>query len=319
MASKQIITVFGATGNQGGSVIDAFLADKELTSKWQIRAVTRDPSKEASKKLAERGVEVVVGDMNDKASLVKALEGSHTVFAVTDYWASLNMETEVQQGINMADAAKEVGVKHFIWSTLCDINKISNGALPNVYHFDGKAKVDEHIQSIGLPASYFLAGGYMSNISGGMIFRRDQSTGCYTMHMPVPESAPMPLIDTRADTGKWIRGMVNKGVPGQRVLGATAYYKFSEMLDTFKKVFPKEGAKAKFVQVPHDQYQEFLKGAGFPPHVALEMLENMRLLEEFGYYGGESLDESIAVAGGVDKLTSLEQHLRNAPEFKDLE
>ena len=61
--------------------------------------------------------------MNDKASLVKALEGSHTVFAVTDYWATLDAATETQQGINMADAAKEVGVQHFIWSTLPDVNK----------------------------------------------------------------------------------------------------------------------------------------------------------------------------------------------------
>jgi uncharacterized protein YbjT (DUF2867 family) len=59
MADKQIITVFGATGNQGGSVIDVFLSDPELSAKWQIRAITRDPTKEAGKNLAARGVEVV--------------------------------------------------------------------------------------------------------------------------------------------------------------------------------------------------------------------------------------------------------------------
>jgi len=64
--------------------------------------------------------------MNDKASLVKALEGSHTVFAVTDYWATLDADTETKQGVNMADAAKEVGVQHFIWSTLPEIK---NGEL----------------------------------------------------------------------------------------------------------------------------------------------------------------------------------------------
>jgi uncharacterized protein YbjT (DUF2867 family) len=59
MASKQVIAVFGATGNQGGSVVDVFLADPALSAKWQIRAITRDPTKESSKALAARGVEVV--------------------------------------------------------------------------------------------------------------------------------------------------------------------------------------------------------------------------------------------------------------------
>jgi hypothetical protein len=61
--------------------------------------------------------------MDDKDSLVKALQGSHTVFAVTDYWAHLDMKKEIQQGKNMADAALAVGVQHYIWSTLENVTK----------------------------------------------------------------------------------------------------------------------------------------------------------------------------------------------------
>lgn len=57
--AKKIITVFGATGAQGGSVADIFLTDPKLTVDWTVRAVTRDISKESSKKLAARGAEVV--------------------------------------------------------------------------------------------------------------------------------------------------------------------------------------------------------------------------------------------------------------------
>jgi len=57
--SKQTITVFGATGQQGGSVVDAIFADPELKAKWNVRAVTRDTTKDAAKKLAEQGAEVV--------------------------------------------------------------------------------------------------------------------------------------------------------------------------------------------------------------------------------------------------------------------
>jgi uncharacterized protein YbjT (DUF2867 family) len=58
-SAKKIITVIGATGGQGGSVVKAILADAKLTTNWTIRGITRDASKESSKKLASQGVEVV--------------------------------------------------------------------------------------------------------------------------------------------------------------------------------------------------------------------------------------------------------------------
>jgi len=59
MADKKLITVFGATGNQGGSVVQTFLHDAKLKTEWAVRGVTRDVSKESSKKLAAQGVDVV--------------------------------------------------------------------------------------------------------------------------------------------------------------------------------------------------------------------------------------------------------------------
>ena len=56
---SKILTVFGATGNQGGSVIRTVLAHPQLSKTYAIRAVTRDPSKPAGAKLKEQGVEVV--------------------------------------------------------------------------------------------------------------------------------------------------------------------------------------------------------------------------------------------------------------------
>lgn len=59
MAEKRIITVFGATGNQGGAVVEQFLNDPKLSSTWTVRGVTRDISKDSAKKLASQGAEVV--------------------------------------------------------------------------------------------------------------------------------------------------------------------------------------------------------------------------------------------------------------------
>jgi hypothetical protein len=55
---SKILTVFGATGNQGGSVIRAVLADSVLSKEFSIRGITRDVSKPAAKALASKGVDV---------------------------------------------------------------------------------------------------------------------------------------------------------------------------------------------------------------------------------------------------------------------
>ena len=56
---SKLITVFGATGIQGGSVIRNLLADPELSRSYKVRAVTRDASKPAAKELESQGIEVV--------------------------------------------------------------------------------------------------------------------------------------------------------------------------------------------------------------------------------------------------------------------
>ena len=79
---SKVLAVFGATGRQGASLIDYVLNDLELSPKYKIRAVTRDVNSEKSKQLKEK-VEVVSGDVLDRASLEKALTGAHTVFSMT--------------------------------------------------------------------------------------------------------------------------------------------------------------------------------------------------------------------------------------------
>lgn len=56
---SKILTVFGASGNQGGSVVRAVLADSELSKEFRIRAITRDESKGPIKEFAEKGAEIV--------------------------------------------------------------------------------------------------------------------------------------------------------------------------------------------------------------------------------------------------------------------
>jgi uncharacterized protein YbjT (DUF2867 family) len=81
---SKIFTVFGATGNQGGSVVKTILSHPELSKTYKIRAITRDVSKPASVALKEQGCEVVAANLNDRDSVFKAIEGSSVVFGVTN-------------------------------------------------------------------------------------------------------------------------------------------------------------------------------------------------------------------------------------------
>ncbi|KAL4744696.1 hypothetical protein BDW72DRAFT_212266 [Aspergillus terricola var. indicus] len=144
--SRKIVTVVGATGQQGQAVIAAFANNPQ----YQIRGLTRNPSSAAAKDLAAKGIEVVRADINDIDTITAAFKGSHIIFAVTDFWALYQQqgyekakEIERQQGINMVRAAAAVPtLEHYIWSTLGKTKE----EYP-VYHFEGKFDVEQTIRA----------------------------------------------------------------------------------------------------------------------------------------------------------------------------
>src|SRR3984957_8855000 len=129
--NKQLIAVIGATGQQGGAVVRALQAQGQ----FKVRALTRNPGKH--RELAE---EVVEADLDRPETLKPAFKGAHGVFLVTNFWEKGN--DELKQATAAVHAAKEAGVKHFVWSTLPNVEAISGGQF-HVPHFTGKAKVDK--------------------------------------------------------------------------------------------------------------------------------------------------------------------------------
>ncbi|KAI0443257.1 NMRAL1 protein [Xylaria telfairii] len=315
MSAKKIITIFGATGKQGGAIVKQFLSDPQLNKSWSVRGVTRDVSKDSAKKLASQGAEVVAANLDNKESLLKAVAGADTVFAVTNYWEKLDMALEEQQGRNIADASKEAGVKHLIWSSLLNVTKLSGGKLARVYHFDSKAHVEEYIRSIGVPATFFMPGFYMSNIPGGMLSKRGEN---WVFSLPIASTSPIPLYNP-ADTGKYVKGIVNnkEALLGKRFTGATEYLTAQGVIDTFKSVFPEAGKTAGYFETPKDAFYGFMKSTGLPEFAVDEMYENMVLMQDFGYYGGLQLDESLGFV--EDRLTTWAEFVKNSPAFADLQ
>jgi len=317
MATKKVLVVFGATGLQGGSVVKAILGDPKTREAFTVRGVTRDVSKPSAKALESLGAETVAANLNDAASVKAAVKGAYGVFAVTNYWESKNAEVEIKQGKAMADAAKEAGVQHFIFSSLLNVTELSGGKLAHVKHFDSKAAIEAYTRSIGIPASFFLPGFYMSNLPGKMI-RQLPPNNDWTLGLPIATNSPVPLLDTAKDTGTFVKGILlnREKSLGKRIYGATDYYTVDEIVKQFQEQYPEAGKTAKAVALPPQVFKGILAQSGQPEESAEELLQNMLLMQDFGYYGGESLEESHSVL--VDKLTTWKEFMAKSEAFANL-
>lgn len=122
MADSKVIAVVGSTGAQGGGLVRAIAADPG--SGFTARAITRDPSSDAAKALAELpNVEVVSADLEEPASVEAAFAGAYGAFCVTFFWVDFSPETEMRHAQTMANAAKAAGIEHVVWSTLEDTRR----------------------------------------------------------------------------------------------------------------------------------------------------------------------------------------------------
>ncbi|KAI9089866.1 NAD(P)-binding protein [Phlyctochytrium arcticum] len=165
----QKILVTGATGKQGGALVDTLLKSNSLnaTPKWKICALTRDANSKAAQRLIGKGhgnVEVVEGDLNNPVfveSFLTPQQDLHSVFSVqTIDSTNGGVKAEMEQGIRLADAAKKANVKHFVYTSVGGADR--NTGIP---HFDSKFKIEQHIRSIQLPYTILRPTFFMQNLT----------------------------------------------------------------------------------------------------------------------------------------------------------
>ncbi len=264
MAQKKTIAVIGATGAQGGGVVQAILDDPE--GGFAARAVTRKPDSEKARALAAAGAEVVAGDADDPASLERAFAGAHGVYCVTNFWEHFSPERELAQASAMARATKKAGAAHVVWSTLEDTRQavpLDDPRMPvlrekyNVPHFDAKGEADRVFAAEAAPTSYLLAAFYWDNFIGFGMGPKPDETGLLTLSMPLGGVA-LPGIAS-GDIGRCAYGVFRRGpaAAGQRFGIAGQALTGGEMALEFGKAI---GRPVRFQDVPFDVY----RGLGFP-------------------------------------------------------
>ena len=145
MKSDAVILVTGATGQQGGAV-----ARELLSAGYKVRAMTRKPDSEGAKALSELGAEIVQGDLNDAASLERAVHGAWGVFGVQNTWEA-GVDGEEDQGKRLAQVVSDAGVQHFVYTSVGSADR--NTGIP---HFDNKFRIEETIRGLGVPSYTIL-------------------------------------------------------------------------------------------------------------------------------------------------------------------
>lgn len=311
MPDKKIIVVMGATGAQGGGLIQAILADpaKEFTP----RAVARDLNSDKAKALIAQGVEVVAADIEDAASIQKAFAGAYGAFCITFFWAHFSAEKEKEHAKNLVDAAKAGGIKHAIWSTLEDTRKwipVSDPRMPTlqekykVPHFDAKGESNQLFTAAGVPTTFLNTAFYWENFIHFGLGPKKGADGVLAITFPMGDKR-LPGIGS-ADIGKCALGIFRKPGEfiGKTVAIAGGHPTGQQMADAFTKAL---GQPVKYNDVPADAHRKF----GFPGADEMGNMFQFKRDFEKEYCGARSIEASRALN---PELQTFEQWLAtNSP------
>ncbi|KAJ3138251.1 hypothetical protein HDU90_001213 [Geranomyces variabilis] len=285
------VVVLGITGAQGGSVATALLASEKP---YRIVGLTRDANKDSAKKLSDMGVEMVSIDLAAASQDVidQAFVGADIVFAVTASLALPGKDAEVSLGKSLVNAAKTVGVKLFVFSSLAYVSKISGGRYTKVGPFDAKGEISEYLRESGVPHALVSAGYYISNLYDPPAAPVKQSDGSFVMTGPFAPRTPIPLLDVPHDYGPAVRAVIERPAlgPGTELLTGTTT-SFQEIAEVLTEV---TGKRHVYQQ---DSHEDFVIGKGMPSPCAELLWEAWSFVNDFGYYNGRNPEESLKVTG----------------------
>ena len=267
--------MIGATGQQGGGVVRALQAREG----FKVRALTRNPDKH--RELAE---EVVEADLDQPETLNAAFEGTHGVFLVTNFDARARWEegtNELKQATAAVRAAKDSGVKHFIWSTLPDVEAISGGKF-NAPHFTGKARIDPIVKEAGFANHTFVIPPFYYQNLVGVLAPQKQADGSVGWALPLDPDARCIHMGDISELGNIVAGAFahpDQAGDGEYLPLVGDFMSFNEIVETLNR----QGHEFSFKQVPKELFATLFPGAA-------EIAEMFSYFQAHTYLGSDSSD-----------------------------
>src|SRR2546423_8968353 len=266
--NKKLIAVTGATGQQGGGVVRALQASGE----FKVRALTRNPDKH--RQLAD---EVVKADLDRPETLEAAFKGAYGVFLVTNFReAGIN---ELRQARAAVRAARDAGVKHFVWSTLPNVEAISGGRF-DVPHFTGKARIDPIVKEAGFERHTFVVAPFYYQNLLGVLAPHGQADGSLGWALPLDPDVRCIHMGDINELGNIVAGAFahpDGAGDGEYLPLVGDFLSFNEIVDTLNR----QGHQLSFNRVPNEVF-----AAAFPG--AAEAAEMFGYWEAHTYLGSDS-------------------------------
>jgi uncharacterized protein YbjT (DUF2867 family) len=256
---NKTILVTGATGQQGSAVARHLLKQPGFT----VRALTRDSAKPAARSLAQAGAEIVRGDLDDPASVRRALEGAWSVFSVQNFMET-GYDREIRQGRLLADAAKAAGVQHFVYTSVVSADRKTGLA-----HFESKWQIEQYIHHYGLPYAILRPAFFMQNWYG---FLRERILNG-TLPLPLNPQTTLQQISVK-DIGAFaVLAFQNPSKwAGRTIELAGDELTLQQVAETLSRVL---GRSVKYIQVPWDQFRQ---------NAGEEMTKMYRWFNDVGYH-----------------------------------
>ncbi|KAF7179597.1 hypothetical protein CNMCM7691_008645 [Aspergillus felis] len=306
-SSTPLITVFGATGNQGGAVARSLLK----TPSFKVRALTRNPSSAASQALASQGAQIHQANGFSSESMVEAFRGSWGAFVninSDDKAFKPDGPTEFGMGKTIVDAAAEAGIRHFIFSTGPDCYKLTGGKI-KMNAADMKHKVEQYASTIDrfetvsfICAAWFLENFLIKEIGplfGGFPHVPD-SEGYLTFVAPKwGGKEETPFISISDDFGDIVQGMFLDPVrwDGQVIHGCSDICSFDHVVSAFEKL---SGRKCRFQSLP--SWEDF-DTHGIPELEDTKTMFGFTQNNQGHYFGPEPSEKETA--GTLKLVTAL--------------
>ncbi|GAA5930048.1 NmrA/HSCARG family protein [Sporobolomyces koalae] len=214
---SSIISVVGATGHQGGGVVNVLLDSTD----YRVRALTSNPSSNKAKALLQKyskfvdegRFELVEGNLNDQASLEKAIKGSYGLYASfspTPSEGPTEENPEYLQGKNLVDAAKASDIQHFVYSSLPSLKSLTNGKVTEVFPFETKAAVEQYARAHLPNTTIVIPGSFYSNLNLPLWAKR-RDDGVVVITTPLSSSTKVGWVDEAFDMGTFVAAILKKG------------------------------------------------------------------------------------------------------------
>ncbi|UPW00703.1 NmrA/HSCARG family protein [Halorussus gelatinilyticus] len=279
---SQTVLVTGATGTQGGAVADHLLSGDH--GEFAVHALTRHPESAPAHDLAERGAEVVQGDLSEKNTLRPIVEEVDAVFGVTNFWEH-GYDDEIEQGTNLVEVADEVGVDHFVFSSVGGAERDTG-----IPHFDSKWEIEELVRDLDLPATVVRPVFFMQNFEAA---REDIENGTLanalaegvSLQMVAPDDIGGFVAEAFADPDRYV---------GESYELAGDEHTLESAADVFSEVLDRE---VEAVHVPLDEFRE-------------QMGEEYAVMFEWFNEAGYEADIEALRADHDVEFTDLETYLR---------